>query len=336
MSRQGRVRVGLIGCGVFGESHLEAYSGLPFVEVVAVADAVEERARKLASRHGVPHVASGIRELCSLKDLDAVSVVTTEDQHLEPVLTAIKHGKHVLVEKPMATKTEDACKMVEAAQKAGVILMPGHILRFETRYAAVKERLDKGGLGRVVYLYARRNRPKWQGKIYKRGPIILETAIHDIDAMLWYANAKVDSVYCCDVKLEPQAEADLTCAVLKFSGGAVGFLQTSWLLPDKTAFLDDALQVIATAGLANVDVLHSGLSIWREEGVEYPDVSYEPRLRGAAFGALREELNYFAMCVLEGRQPTVVTAQDGVEAVRVAGALVESGRAAREIRVSSG
>src|SRR6202023_372625 len=105
---------------------------------------------------------------------DAVSVVTTEDQHLEPVLSALEHGKHVFVEKPLATRLADAEKMLEAARQTDLILMPGHILRFETKYATVKEKLQSGRLGRIVSIYAKRNRPKWQGSIYKRTPLVLE------------------------------------------------------------------------------------------------------------------------------------------------------------------
>jgi hypothetical protein len=74
------------------------------------------------------------------------------------------------------------------------------------------------------------------------------------------------------------------------------------------------------------------LSFWREEWQEIPDVSYEPRLRGSVFGAPREELNYFTYCVLEGRHSTVVTAEEEVEAVRMAVALVESAGFNREVQ----
>jgi predicted dehydrogenase len=112
-------------------------------------------------------------------------------------------------------------------------------------------------------------------------------------------------------------------------------LETTWLLPDKTAFLDDFLQVVATSGVANIDMLNSGLTIWRDDGAEIPDVCYEPRIRGSAYGALREELSYFALCVLEGRKPSLLTPEDGVEALRVASAVIESARSDREIEMAS-
>ena len=329
-----KLRIGLVGCGAFGESHLIAFAGIPFVQVTGVTDLVEERARKMAERYSVPRVARDFRELSALEDVDAVSVVSTEDQHLEPVLTALENGKHVFVEKPMATCLADAESMLAAARKTGLILMPGHILRFETKYVTIKEQLDSGRLGRVISIYARRNRPKWQGRVYKRTPLVLETAIHDIDTMLWYTGKKVKSVRAYDVSVDPGKGADLTWAVLRFEGGALGVLETMWLLPDKTPFLDDYLQVVTTSGVANLDILNSGLLVCHEDGAEVPDVSYEPRLRGSAYGALREELTYFALCVLQGQKPTILGPEDGVEALRVALAVVESARADCEIEVA--
>jgi UDP-N-acetylglucosamine 3-dehydrogenase len=217
-----------------------------------------------------------------------------------------------------------------------LILMPGHILRFETKYATVKEQLQSGHLGRIISIYAKRNRPKWQGRIYKRTPLVLETAIHDLDAMLWYTGKRVRSVRCHEVGVEPGKGADLTSATLIFEDGALGLLQTMWLLPDKTPFLDDSMQVVTTSGVANIDMLQSGLTIWREDGAEVPDVCYEPRLHGTVFGALREELSYFALCALEDQKPTLLTAQDGFEALRVALALVESAQTDREVHIAYG
>jgi len=330
-----KLRVGLVGCGAFGESHLMTMAGIPFLQVTAVTDVVTERASKMAERYKVPHVARDFRELCSRPDVDAVSVVTTEDQHLEPVLSALENGKHVLVEKPMATRLADAEKMLAAARESGLILMPGHILRFETKYATVKEQIDSGRLGRVLSIYTRRNRPKWQGKIYKRTPIVLETAIHDIDTMLWYTGKKVKSVRAYEICAEGAKDADIIWATLRFEDKAIGVLETNWILPDKTPHLDDFLQVITTSGFANLDMMNSGLFIGHEDGTELPDVCYEPRLRGSVYGALREELSYFGLCALEGRKPDLLGAEDGVEALRVGLAVVESARTDREVEVSS-
>jgi UDP-N-acetylglucosamine 3-dehydrogenase len=327
-----KLRVGLVGCGSFGESHLATFAGIPYAEVVAVTDIDLGRATKLAARYNIPKVAKDLQELCGLPDIDAINVVTTESQHLEPVLLALEKGKHVFVEKPMATTVEDGQKMLDAARKAGLILMPGHVCRFETKYATVKEQLSSGKLGPIVSITARQNRPKGLAATYKRTHQALVCCIHDIDLMLWYTGKKVKRVRGYEVQLEKGTGADLTWGVLEFVGGALGFVQTMWLLPDKAQVVDDSMQVITTAGVANIDV-HSGLTFWKEEGQEIPEVSYEPRLRGAVFGALREELSYFALCALEGKQPSVITAEDGLEALRTTVALVESATSGREIEL---
>jgi UDP-N-acetylglucosamine 3-dehydrogenase len=321
MKSLSQLRLGLVGCGLFGESHLATFAGIPHARIVAVTDTVPERARNAAKRYGVDRICHD------------VSVVTTEDQHLYPVLAALKNGKHVFVEKPMATTVEDAQQMLQAATKRGLILMPGHLLRFEPKYATVKEQLKSGRLGRVLSIYARRNRPRWQGRIYKRTPLVLETAIHDIDTMLWYVGAKVKAVRAWEVSGDKGAQPDLFCGVLHFESGAIGMFQASWLLPDKTPFLDDCMQVMTTSAVANIDILNSGLTLWTEGGVEGPDVNYEPRLFGASYGALREELSYFSLCCLQNIQPTVLTGHDGLEAIRVSLALVTAAAENREVLI---
>jgi UDP-N-acetylglucosamine 3-dehydrogenase len=328
-----QLRIGLVGCGLFGESHLAALRGIPYATVVALTDLDEERARSLAARFNVPRVAKDFRELCSLDEVEAVSVVTTEDQHLSPVLAAFANGKHVFVEKPRATTVEDAQGMVDASRETGLILMPGHVCRFETKYATVKEQLTAGRLGQVVSMTARQNRPKGLAPKYKRTHQALVCCIHEIDIMQWYAQAKVTRVRAYEARLDHVAGPDLTWGILEFAGGALGFVQTMWLLPDKANVQDDGMQVVGTSGVANITI-HSGLSLWLQDGQEVPEVSYEPRVRGTIFGALREELSYFVLCVIQKCEPTVVTPQEGVDAVRTAVALIESGRTGKDVTIA--
>ena len=155
-----RVKIGLIGCGNFGESHLQAFRAIPAAEVIAVYDTDPDRARLMQSRFGIPGVCSSVQEMCAIPGLAAVDVVTTEHAHLEPTRLALQSGKHVFVEKPLATNLEDASAMIEAACSAGRFLMVGQILRFETKYAMLKDEIESGRLGRPVSMHARRNRQK--------------------------------------------------------------------------------------------------------------------------------------------------------------------------------
>jgi UDP-N-acetylglucosamine 3-dehydrogenase len=323
------VRVGLIGVGAFGESHLIAYRSLPYVRIAAICDVNATRVQEIAKRYGVARWYTDYREMLREVDLDAVSVTTPEDAHLAPVLAALQAGKHVLVEKPIATRLDEAEQMLAAARAAGCYLMPGHVLRFETRYALVKDQLTAGELGKLISISARRNRPKSLAKTYLRTHGVLGASIHDLDIILWYAGDRVKRVHSLQRNFGGHPHPDATWAWLEFEGGAVATVENMWMNPDQGGVgLNDAMQVTGTRGIAHIDMVNTGLSLWREGGYMQPDVSYEPRVRGEMFGALKEEIAYFARCVLEGRPPDVVTAEESVEALRVALAIIESPQAA--------
>ncbi|HYI24515.1 MAG TPA: Gfo/Idh/MocA family oxidoreductase, partial [Thermomicrobiales bacterium] len=101
-------RVGVIGLGAFGECHLDTLKGIPGADVVAVASRSSDRASDVATARGIPRWYGTYDALCNDPGIDAVIVATTEDQHVAPVTAALAAGKHVLVEKPLATTLDDA------------------------------------------------------------------------------------------------------------------------------------------------------------------------------------------------------------------------------------
>jgi predicted dehydrogenase len=330
-----RVHIGLVGCGRFGESHLLAYRAVPGAEVTAVHDTDPARAARAAAAAGGARVCASPAELAALPDLDAVDVVTPEHLHLEPVLAALAGGKHVFVEKPLATDLGHCTRMIEAARAAGRSLMVGHLLRFETRYAMLREEVASGRLGRVVSMHARRNRPKAHLPLYGRVHLALETGIHDIDLMLWCAGRPVRRVRGYERRGSQGQYVDTFWGVLEFEGGALGVVESVWLLPEAAGVaLDDAFQVAGTAGVGDLRLVPGGLSWWRDAGFELPDVGYDPRVMNAARGALRDELAYFCDCVREDRPPEVCTGTEAKQAVRVALALIESAAAGQDVEIT--
>ncbi len=329
-----RVGIGLVGCGLFGESHLQAYRGVPNAAVRAIFDTDRERAERLAAAFQVPRVCESLDELCGLPEIDLVDVVTPEADHARPVLTAFAKGKHVFVEKPLATDLAECSRMIEAARASGRFLMVGHILRFETKYAMLKEELASGRLGEIVSLHARRNRLKELLPRYGRIHPVLETGIHDIDLMLWYVGKPVRRVRGFARSITGGVHPDTFWGVLEFETGAVGVIETIWLLPKAAGIsLDDAFRVVGATGLGNLQLVPAALSFWREDGYEVPDVSYDPRVRNSARGALRDELSYLCDCVTEGRAPELNTGVDGRRALRVAQALIESAAAGADVEI---
>jgi len=328
-----RVRIGLAGCGAFGESHLQSFRAIPGAEIVAAYDIDHARAGRVAAEYGIPRVCGSLEEICSLDGVDALDVVTPEAEHRQPVIQALEAGKHVFVEKPLATNVADCEAMVEAARRCGRILMVGQILRFETKYAMLQDEVRAGNIGAIVSMHARRNRPKSLLPVYNRTHPALENCIHDIDLMLWYTGKRVRRVRGYHRHATGRKNPDTVWGVLEFDGGALGVVETIWLLPEAGIMLDDSFQMIGTRAVANVSLLPGSYNLLRESGYHVPDVSYDPRVAGTARGALREELAYFCECVANGRPCAAIPPEDAMRAVEVVLALIESAEKGADVEI---
>lgn len=329
----GKIRVGVIGVGSFGELHVAAYQTLWGVEVTALCDPREERLREVGERYGIVGRHRDYRELCAREDVDLVSVVTPEGEHRAPALAAASQGKHLFVEKPLATTLEDGEAILQAASQAGVQLMVGHLLRFENKYATVKRLLEEGRLGRVVSLHARRNRPRSLYQVYgNRIHALLVNAIHDIDLFLWYTGDRVRRVRGHTRNIQGGKYPDINWGFLEFSQGAVACLETHWLIPEQAGVMtDDALQLLGTEGVAEIRAVPSGLHLWTGRGQETVNVSYDAWFHGQIRGPLKEELAYFVECVRRNRPPQVMTGREALEALKVALALIRSASEERDV-----
>ncbi|MBO0719955.1 MAG: Gfo/Idh/MocA family oxidoreductase [Blastocatellia bacterium] len=326
-------RAALVGCGLFGESHAAALQGIPDVELAAVFDTDQGKARALASRFNVPAIVSNLDDLWC-EGIDTVHVVTTESAHKEPVVAALRAGKNVLVEKPFATSLDDCRAMMEAAQDSRGILLVGHLLRFDLRYGYLREQALSGEFGRIVSVSARRNRTRGGFAIYQRTHPGICNSIHDIDLMLSIVGSRVIRVRGFERRVYYGQNPDFFLGVLEFENGAVGEVKTCWLLPDAAGVaLDDFMQVIGERGAGSVTLQPPALSFWNETGNISPDYGYETRLFGSAQGALLNEISYFYRCVRSGSQPEIITSAEATNAVRTALALLESASFGRDVEL---
>jgi UDP-N-acetylglucosamine 3-dehydrogenase len=330
-----KVKIGLVGCGLFGESHLQAFRAVRGAKISAVYDIDRERAERISREFDISKICNSLEEICGSPELDAIDVVTPEHLHFASVMCALGNGKHVFVEKPFALDLRRCEDMIAAAASANRFIMVGQVLRFETKYAMLKDEIASGRLGKVVSMHARRNRPKSLLPRYGRTHPALENCIHDIDLMLWYTQSRVTRVRGYGRSATGSVHHDTFWGILEFESGAVGVVETIWLIPPSAGvMLDDALEVIGDAGVANVRLIPASLELWLEAGPQTPDVGYDPRVAASARGALREELAYFCDCVLDNRLPSIIKAEEAMAAVEVALALVESARLDKEIEIA--
>ena len=321
-----QLRVGVIGVGWFGTVHCRAIADHPQLELAALCDASEDRLAEMAREHGVARTCTDYRELVDDPEIDALAVVTPWDHHATPTLAGLAAGKHVLVEKPMASTVEDCQRMCDAARDAEAILMVGHICRFNPRYASAKREIDAGRIGKVVAINARRNVPtQWVIDQLDSISPILHTCSHDTDMMLWLTDAKVVSTYAQTVNTLGRAYDDMAQLMYRFDSGATAIYEGAWCMPDTSPFeLDERMSVIGTEGFIHIQDTFPNIGVCSKEGFKTPDTTYWPELHGITGGALRDEWSYFARCVLEGTRPALITPEEAMEAVRTVLAAHES------------
>jgi len=331
MKRPGKVNVGVIGVGWFGEFHARLYEQLQGANLIGVCDADIRRAEEVAARLGTRAYANS-EELLADSAIEAVSICTTDQYHLEPVLQACQAGKHILVEKPLAICLEDCDQMIAASKAAGVQLMVAHILRFNQRYVDARQIIQGGEIGQVRHFYGRRNNPRRAarrlGSRCGYHTIVFHNAVHDIDIMNWFAESEVIEAYAIAQSGQMEAEgfqmSDTVLSMLKFRNGAVAIMENCWVYPDTyPTLVDAATEVTGTHGKLVLDFRNQGGISYTQKGVGYFENSYWPEIYGLVAGDLHQELEHFLYCISEDR-PVPVTGEDGRKAVAAAEAIVAS------------
>ncbi len=323
----GTLRVGVVGVGVMGTQHAEAYARNPLCELVAVADVRPESAEAAAERFGAA-AYGGAAEMLAECEVDAVSVCTSDGAHVEPALACFAAGKHVLLEKPIATTIDDADAIIDAASRAGVRLLVGHIVRFDPRYALVKQRLDDGELGELDAVFARRlNNVGSQDVLRGRVSVLSFLGVHDFDYILWLSDSRPVRVHTESVAKVHRAAGydveDHTFTLVRFADGSIACVEAGWVLPDShPRRADIKLEVIGTRGMAQVDLLATDIAVCAEGGWEIPPIGH----------AIDAEVTHFLRCAL-GEEEPLITGEEAREALRLSLAAQESARTGRTVEL---
>lgn len=312
------LHIGVVGVGNMGFHHVRIYSELAKegkVELVGVADANFERAKEVAEKFKTRAFAD-YRKL--IKKVDAVSIAVPTSLHRQVALEFIENGVHVLVEKPIAESIESAEEIIKAAKNKGVVLMVGHVERFNPGVLKLKEVLDGGLIGKIVTLTAKRVGPL-PPQIKDVG-VIVDLAVHDIDVMSFLLGDKVKSVYARAGSAKNPLELEDYAIIMLNFGDATGIVETNWLTPHKVR----TLSVVGTEGIAKLDYITQKLVIYNHEWVKEAKVNVkEP---------LRNELEHFVECVEKGVKP-LVSGEEGLHALKVAIKALESVKNAKIVDV---
>jgi len=327
--------VGIIGLGRMGTYHLETWERIEGAQVVGVAEPNEAVARERIGRRPIAHF-SDYRELIKRRDVDAISLTAPSQQHAHIAMEVMAAGKHLLVEKPIATTLEDGLRMAAAARSAGVKLMVGHVERFNPAVGKLAELIADGRIGQVFRVHATRVGPM-PGRIQDAG-VAIDLATHDLDIMQFVLGRDITRIYAEGAQCAHPTQEDMIACLLRFGGdnGPMGVLDVNWLTPEKRR----EITVIGELGMLSASYLTQ--DVWFTESPSAPTGWDElARIRGDAEGAalrfalrrvepLKAELEAFAECIREDT-PEPISAYDGCRALIAALAVRDSAANSRPV-----
>lgn len=328
-----KIRLAIVGLGRFAAAHARIWPQVRDVEVVAICDRSPEALAAFMPLFPDAKPYTDWKRMIDEERLDAIDVLTPEHAHEEPVRYSLEAGLHVFVEKPLAADPSEAERLVRTAAERGRMLMTGHVLRFDPRYAETKERIARGDAGTIRSIYAKRNNGKRFFPIYNRISPVFILGIHDIDMMHWLLEDDVTEVTAIRSASGHETE-DLIWAMLKFSRGAVGILENNWLLPDgAAAFADVRTEITGDAGSLIVRDPERGMEFIGGAAAERVALLGGYQVHGKTGGPLADELAHFADCVRDGRPSAILRPADAWRAVRVAAAVRESALLGRAVKL---
>lgn len=302
-----KVNVGVVGVGFWGKNHARVFSELERAQLAGVCDIDSNRVTEIAKMYGAaPHTQ--LEDLLENASIEAVSICTPTTTHYDIALEVIKHGKHVLVEKPLVSNAKEARRLIEESEKRGVNLMVGFIERFNPGVRGIKRLVKDDVLGEVILASARRV-GRWPKRIGDVG-VVKDTAIHDFDIMRYLFERDPHSVYARMANSHHELE-DYAEVVLSFGGVQTGFVEANWLTPRKIR----TLTITAEKGIASLDYLTQQISIEDTDRMVKPSNKWkEP---------LAIELKEFIQSIVESRDPQV-TGHDGLRALEIADMAIRS------------
>ena len=330
-------RVGVVGAGFMGRAYAQIVHDHPLAVLVGIADTDLATGQRAADPLGVSAYAE-TETLLERERPDGLIIATVEDAHRGPALAAFARGVGVLIEKPLATTIADGQAIINAATAAGTLLMVGHILRFDARYALLREEVRSGRLGEPLTAYARRlNGKSAQARLRGRTSLPLFLGVHDYDMLRWTLGSDVTQVVAQERRgfLRDQGfdVEDASVALLSFANGVLATVEAGWVLPDgHPSGFDQRLEVNGTAGRAELVGHYAGLAVITDERESWPDTALWPTVHGRVSGALARQTDHFLESIRFGTPP-LVTGADGLAALRIALAVEDSARSGRAVNL---
>jgi len=331
---------GVIGCGAIAERvYLPAFKENPQTKLIAVCDINEKRAKEIAERFNAEAYYTDFRDLLKREDIDLVAVLTPNYLHCQQTVAAAEEGKHVIVEKPMATSLEECDQMIRACEKANVKLMVGFNRRFNPIYQEIKKLIDEQAIGNIFQIRVHTMLPwtyEWWRPVsdwFKDekklgGGCLIDGGAHDIDMLRWFGG-DVESVFAMmgTLVVKDFGGEDNALLLLRFKQNILGEMDISWSCRSVNFWME----ILGDRGNIYLRNTLPQVSIEDEKGIYYVPQRIDTT---AMMAYQKKKVHHFIECVLKDKEP-VVTGKDGKAALQITLAAYESAKTGRIVHIST-
>lgn len=339
------LRFALVGCGRIAPKHVDALKHARGARLVSVCDVQMDRAKRIAaSEPGVAAFSSVAELLAKGPAVDVVSVLTPSGMHAEHAIEAARAGKHVVVEKPMALRLEDADHMLDACDRAGVKLFVVKQNRYNVAVQQVRAALEQGRFGRLLMgtvrvRWCRRqeyyDQAAWRGTWTLDGGVFANQASHHIDLLQWMLGP-VRSVFAKTERFLARIEAEDTgVAVLTFGSGAFGLVEAT--TATRPIDLEGSLSLLGERGVAEIGGFAvNEMRVWQFEDQAPSDAEIRTGSREAppnVYGFGHRAYLQNVIDSLSARGSALVDGLEGRKSLELIHAIYESAASGREVPV---
>jgi predicted dehydrogenase len=322
------IRTAVVGYGYWGPNIVRNLLERPEFELATICDREESRRDAFLRRHPGFRVDTDFETVLGDPEIDAVSIATPPRTHFEMVKAALEAGKHVLVEKPLATTEDDARELIAVADERGLTLMPGHTFLYSPPVNKVRELIESGVMGEIYFVTSSR----MNLGIYQSDGVVCDLAPHDLSILLYWLNEPVVQVTASGRSIFNRGVPETAFLTLTFAGGTTANIQISWLAPRKVRQMvvvgsKRMIQYEDTSADEAVRIYDRGLELRQPENFGEYRMTYRsgdmvaPRIEPEE--PLSLELEDFAHAIHTGAEPRSHS-RLGLEIVRVLEAAEQS------------
>lgn len=315
-----KLNAGVIGVGNMGQHHARNYFESNLADLVAVSDHDSKIGQVAAKRFGCRYYAD-YREMLQKEKLDVATIAVPTKFHKKVALDCIGKGINILIEKPIAANAAEAKEVIAKAKQKGIKFTVGHIERFNPAVLKLKELMDRGKLGEITSVVARRIGP--MPERIRDANVIIDIGVHDIDLMNWFYGKLPTQIAASGGNALNKMQQDYVNVFLKYDSAA-GLLQSNWITPVKLR----RLAVSGTKAYAEVNLITQELDLYEstfsteyddfgEFVIKFGEMKDKKSVKVANVEPLKAEIESFIKAIKKNTRP-VVTAREAIDALDIA------------------